>query len=131
MQATIVEVLLSIIRPGLVDYLLPLSTLSGAMQPTQLSYLWIFDYASLFRTRIVVGWQKVVFVMAIPVLFTLTALAVPSNAVLMNPRAGSPWTDLDDTKYVVVTTEAVGWLCTKCEKEMTITRNPFCLVVVD
>jgi hypothetical protein len=89
MQASIIEILLGLIRTGLIDGLLPLGTLSGAIQPTQLSFLWSLDYLSIFGSRAVQGWRKVVFVIAVPVLITMTALVGPSSAVLMIPRAGS------------------------------------------
>jgi hypothetical protein len=43
MQASIIEFPLSLIRTGLVDALLPLDILSGAMQAKNLSYLWSLD----------------------------------------------------------------------------------------
>lgn len=89
MQASIIEILLGLVRTGLVDDLLPLGTLSAAIQPTQLSFLWSLDYLSCFRSRAFRSWQKVVFVVAIPVLIALTALVGPSSAVLMIPRAGT------------------------------------------
>jgi hypothetical protein len=92
MQASIAEVLLSLIRAGLINGFVPFGTLSGAMQPTQLSYLWSLDFFSLFRSRAFQGWRRTVFVVAIPLLFALTALVGPSSAVLMIPRAGVPST---------------------------------------
>ena len=88
MQASIAEVLLSLIRAGLINGFVPFGTLSGAMQPTQLSYLWSLDFFSLFRSRAFQGWRKTVFMVAMPLLFALTALVGPSSAVLMIPRAG-------------------------------------------
>jgi hypothetical protein len=43
MQASIIEVPLSLIRTGLVDVLLPLVILSGVMQAKNLSNLWSLD----------------------------------------------------------------------------------------
>ena len=88
MQASIAEVLLSLIRAGLINGFVPFGTLSGAMQPTQLSYLWSLDFFSLFRSHAFQGWRKTVFMVAMPLLFALTALVGPSSAVLMIPRAG-------------------------------------------
>lgn len=58
MQASIIEILLGLIRTGLVDDLLPLGTLSAAIQPTQLSFLWSLDYLSCFRSQAFRSWQK-------------------------------------------------------------------------
>ena len=58
MQASIAEVLLSLIRAGLINGFVPFGTLSGAMQPTQLSYLWSLDFFSLFRSRAFQGWRR-------------------------------------------------------------------------
>jgi hypothetical protein len=88
MQASLADVLLGLIRAGLINGLVPFGTLSGAMQPTQLSYLWSLDFFSLFRSRAFQGWRKTLFVVAMPLLFALTALVGPSSAVLMIPRAG-------------------------------------------
>ena len=106
MQASIVEVLLSIIRAGLINGLVPFGTLSGAMQPTQLSYLWSLDFFSLFRSRALQGWRKTIFVVAMPLLFALTALVGPSSAVLMIPRAGVPRTSSHTQLWGVASDEA-------------------------
>jgi hypothetical protein len=107
MQASIVEILLCLVRIGLIDGLLPLGTLSGAIQPTQLSYIWSLDYLSIFRSRAFQGWQKVVFVVALPVLVALTALVGPSSAVLMIPHAGKPRVIFDETVWGSQPTEVV------------------------
>jgi hypothetical protein len=86
MQASIVEVILCIVRVGLVDSTVPFGALSGAIQPTQLSYLWSLDFFSIFRSSALQGWGKVVFAVAVPSLISLIALAGPSSAVLMIPR---------------------------------------------
>jgi hypothetical protein len=107
MQASIVELLLCLVRTGLIDSFLPLGTLSGIIQPTQLSYLWSLDFVSIFRSRTNKRRQKVVLIVAIPVLFALTALVGPSSAVLMIPRAGSPRIVRDKMIYAKESNEAL------------------------
>lgn len=106
MQPSIVEVLLSHVRTGLIDGLLPLGTLSAAIQPTQLSYLWSLNFLSIFRTHTIQKWQRVGFIIAVPVLFALTALVGPSSAVLTIPRASSPRILSDEMKYAAESVEA-------------------------
>ncbi|USP76453.1 hypothetical protein yc1106_03727 [Curvularia clavata] len=106
MQASITEILFSLIRAGLINGLVPLCILSGAMQPTQLSYLWTLDVLSLFRSRALQGWRKTIFVVTIPLLMALTALVGPSSAVLMIPRAGVPRTRLGRTYWGVASDQA-------------------------
>jgi hypothetical protein len=107
MQASIVDILLGFLRTGLVDGLLPLGTLTGALQPTQLSYLWSLDFFSIFQTRTLHKWHKVFFVIVIFVLFALTALVGPSSAVLMIPRAGSSRIYWDRTEYATGSIETI------------------------
>lgn len=105
MQASIIEILLGLIRTRLVDGLLPFGVLSGAMQPTHVSYLWSLDYLSIFRSRAFRGWWKMLFAVALPLLIALTALVGPSSAVLMIPRRGSPRTFSDRSLYANTTDE--------------------------
>lgn len=90
MQASLVEVLLCLIRTGMVDSLVPLGALSGAIQATQLSYLWSLDFFSIFTSRALEGWRRVIFLVAVPTLITLISVVGPSSAVLMIPRPNSP-----------------------------------------
>jgi hypothetical protein len=99
MQASIIEILLCLVRTGLVDHTVPLGALSGAIQATQLSYLWSLDFFSVWKSRALQGQQKAIFVVAMPALIGLTALVGPSSAVLMIPRSGSPYIISEVTKY--------------------------------
>lgn len=93
MQVSIMEVMLCIIRSEAMNGFVPLGALSAATQPTQLSYLWSFDFLSIFtsdafRGR---GWRRIGMIIAIPVLLISTALVGPSSAVLMVPDPNSPY----------------------------------------
>lgn len=90
MQASLTEVLLCAIRTSFVNGIVPLGALSGALQPTQLSYLWSLDFLSIVRTRALERWKKIMLPIAIPVLIGLMAVVGPSSAVLMIPRPNSP-----------------------------------------
>lgn len=100
MQASIVEVMLYVIRTGLVQGFVPLGALSGALQATQISYLWSLDYFSVITSPALRGWRKALFIVGLPALIALTALVGPSSAVLMIPRAGSPLVVGTGTVYV-------------------------------
>lgn len=89
MQFSIVEVTLCVIRTEALRGVVPLGALSGAVQATQLSYLWSLDFISVITSSAIRGWRKLMFVIMIPALITLTALVGPSSAVLMIPRPGS------------------------------------------
>jgi hypothetical protein len=92
MQVSIMEIMLYIVRSEATRGFVPLGVLSGALQPTQLSYLWSLDFLSMFtsdafRGR---GWHKAGIIIAIPALLISTALVGPSSAVLMIPEPGCP-----------------------------------------
>jgi hypothetical protein len=107
MQSSIVEILLCLIRMELVENVVPFGALSGAIQATQLSYLWSLDYFSVWQFKSFRGRRKAIFVVALPMLIGLTALVGPSSAVLMIPRSGSPYTALDVTKYANISAETL------------------------
>jgi hypothetical protein len=90
MQASIVEVVLCIVRSEATRGFVPLGAFSGAMQAIQLLYLWSQDFLSVstsdtFRGRV---WSREVMITAMPVLCILTALVGPSSAILMIPEPG-------------------------------------------
>jgi hypothetical protein len=99
MQVSIVDVVLCIIRMELVDGFVPLGALSGALQATQLSYLWSLDFVSVVKSPVLRGRRKIVFVVMIPLLLILTAVVGPSSAILMIPRPGTLHTDAVVTRY--------------------------------
>jgi len=88
MQASIVEVILCIIRNAVVDGYVPLGVLSASLQAYQISYLWSLDFVSAIHSEVFHGWRKIAFVFTIPPLIVLTTLVGPSSAVLMIPRPG-------------------------------------------
>lgn len=90
MQASLVEVLLCIIRTRMITGYIPLGALSAATHPTQLSYLWSLEFISTFASPTAHGWRKVAPFLAIPFLLLLTSFVGPSSAILMIPRPGTP-----------------------------------------
>lgn len=94
MQVSIVEIVLCIVRTEAIYGFVPLGALSGALQATQLSYLWSLDFWSMFHpdaTRVQERrLRRLALIAAIPTLLILTALVGPSSAVLMIPERGSP-----------------------------------------
>lgn len=90
MQASLIEVLLCLIRTRLVDDLVPLGALTCVMQATQLSYLWSLDFFSIFRSQALKGWRRAMLIVAIPVIVSLMSVVGPSSAALMIPRPNSP-----------------------------------------
>jgi hypothetical protein len=99
MQISILEIVLCIIRTEAIHGFVPLGALSGAVQVTQLSYLWSLDFASMFLSSSLRGYRRVLFCVAIPILSILTAVVGPSSAILMIPRPGSRWTYQTITRY--------------------------------
>lgn len=99
MQASIVEVMLCVIRTMMVDGHVPLGALSAATQPTQMSYLWSLEFASIFTSPVLRGWRKAVLICAILLLIALTSLVGPSSAILMIPRPDTPHVIREATLY--------------------------------
>jgi hypothetical protein len=99
MQASIVEIMLCIVRTEAVRGFVPLGALSGAVQTTQLSYLWSLDFISMITSSTLRGWRRIFICAAIPILFILTALVGPSSAILMIPRPGSQHSYEPITRY--------------------------------
>ena len=100
MQASLVEVLLYVVRTEAVNGYVPLGALSGATQPTQLSYLWSFDFAATFTSPAPQSWRKLALIVALPSLLLLTSFVGPSSAILMIPRPDTPQTVGGRTLYV-------------------------------
>ena len=96
MQASLAEIVLSIVRSQVMEGYLPLGALSASTQAMQISYLWSFDLLGAVTSRSFYGRRKALFVCLVPLLILLTALVGPSNAVLMIPRAG-----MSSTPHVV------------------------------
>ena len=107
MQASIVEVLLCLIRTESVNRFVPLGVLSGAMQATQLSYLWSLDFLSIFNSSFIRGWRKFMFAVAIPGFILLISLVGPSSAILMIPKPSSPSSRPSFSRYVLNSTETM------------------------
>jgi hypothetical protein len=99
MQASLVEVLLCVIRAEAVNGYVPLGALSAATQPTQLSYLWSLDYVSIFASPALHRWRRAVLIFIIPFTLILTSLVGPSTAILMIPRADTPHIAGQETLY--------------------------------
>lgn len=90
MQASLVEILLCVIRTNIVNGYIPLGALSSTTQATQLSYLWSLDFISTFKSPAFKGWQRTVFLLVILTIVPLTSLVGPSSAILMIPRPDTP-----------------------------------------
>jgi hypothetical protein len=90
MQVSIVEIILCIVRSEATQGFVPLGALSGAVQATQLSYLWSLDFVSLFTSNAFRQrkWQKARMIVVLPALLISTALVGPSSAILMIPETG-------------------------------------------
>lgn len=88
MQASLVEIVLSIVRSQMMEGYLPLGALSVSTQAMHLSYLWSLVLLAAVTSQSFRGRRKALFVCLVPLLVLLTALVGPSSAVLMIPRAG-------------------------------------------
>jgi hypothetical protein len=88
MQASLAEIVLSIVRSQIMEGYLPLGALSTSTQAMQISYLWSLDLLAVVTSPSFYGRRKALFVSLVPLLILLTALVGPSSAVLMIPRAG-------------------------------------------
>jgi hypothetical protein len=105
MQASLVEVLLSILRAEAVNGYIPLGALSGATQPTQLSFLWSLDYISIFTSPALRRRRRAVMIFIVPFILILTSLVGPSTAILIIPRPNTPHVVGQDTLYSRNSTE--------------------------
>lgn len=107
MQASITEVLLCLILTESVNIFVPLGALSGAMQATQLSYIWPLDFISIFKSSVIKGWRKFMFAVAIPVFILLISLVGPSSTILMIPKPNSPNSRPSVSRYVLNSTDTM------------------------
>jgi hypothetical protein len=107
MQASLVEVLLCVIRAEAVNGYVPLGALSGITQPALLSYLWSLDFFSIVKTLSLCGWRRAAFLFIIPTIMILTSLVGPSTAILMIPRTNTPHVDRQHTMYVPESVEVI------------------------
>jgi hypothetical protein len=107
MQASLVEVLLCVIRAEAVNGYVSLGMLSGATQPTLLSYLWSLDFFSIFKTPSLRGWRRAAFLFTIPMVVILASLVGPSTAILMISRPNTPHVDRERTMYVPESVESI------------------------
>lgn len=105
MQASIVDVILCLIRIQIVDGFVPLGMLSGAVRASQISYLWSLDYLSIFKSSSPQGWRKPALALTLAVLIFLISLVGPSSAILMIPRPGSSQTRKPVVMYALNLTE--------------------------
>jgi hypothetical protein len=87
-QASVAEIVLSIVRSQMMEGYLPLGALSASTQAMHLPYLWSLDLLAAVTSPSFLGRRKALFVCLVPLSVLLTALVGPSSAVLMIPRAG-------------------------------------------
>jgi hypothetical protein len=80
MQASLVDVLLYIIRARALDGYLLLGALAGAARAPQLSYLWSLDFIAALGApnKDFSPWRKLIFALLTSVLLFLTAVVGPS-----------------------------------------------------
>jgi hypothetical protein len=103
MQASLVDILLHVIRFQAISGYVPLGALSGAAKAPQLSYLWSLDFFSAISSPSFSARRKVAFVLSTLGLLSMTAVVGPSSAVLMIPRPDMPHTNQTVIRYSNVT----------------------------
>lgn len=103
MQASLVDILLYVIRFQAISGYIPLGALSGAAKAPQLSYLWSLDFFSAVLSQSFSAKRKVAFVLSTLGLLSMTAFVGPSSAVLMIPRPDMPYTNQTVIRYSNVT----------------------------
>jgi len=104
MQASLVDVLLYVIRSQALNGYLPLGALAGAAQAPQLSYLWSLDFFSalvapsrVFRSR-----NKFILILSTFTLLFMTGVVGPSSAILMISRPGMTHVQNTTIRYLGV-----------------------------
>jgi hypothetical protein len=107
MQASLLDLLLCIIRTEAVNAYVPLGALSGAAQSTQLSYLWSLDFISIFTSPVLRGWRKAALLIIIATVLILTSLVGPSSAILMIPRPDTAHIVKEATLYALNSTNSL------------------------
>lgn len=99
MQASLVDLLLYLIRAQALSDFVPLGALSAAAGQ-QLSFLWSLDFLSAIVSPVFITWRKIWFALSVVILFALTAVVGPSSAVLMIPRPGIAHVNSTATQYL-------------------------------
>jgi hypothetical protein len=89
-QASLVDLLVYVIRAQALEGYIPLGALSGAAQAPQLSYLWSLDFISAIRAPTFTAWQKTIFGLSSMISLSIAATIGPSTAVLMIPQPTMP-----------------------------------------
>jgi hypothetical protein len=107
MIASIMEVLLHLVRTELINRFVPLGALQAFMQEMRLSYPWTFEFWSLFKSSAIKGLRKFLIAFSIIALVVLTNLVGPSSAILMIPKSDSPYRWPLGTRYVSNSTESM------------------------
>jgi hypothetical protein len=104
MQASLVDVLLCIIRSQALNGYLPLGALAGAAQAPQLSYLWSLDFFSALvaPSRTFKLLHKLIFMLSTTALLFMTAVVGPSSAILMISRPGMTHMQNTTVRYLNV-----------------------------
>lgn len=86
MQASLVNVLLYIIRVQAFEGCILFGVLSGAAQAPQISYLWSLDFVSALKSPDFLCCRKTFFAISAIALLFMASVVGPSSAVLMIPR---------------------------------------------
>jgi hypothetical protein len=86
MQASLVEILVYIIRSHALKGYVPLGALWGAAQASQISYLWSLDFLAVLGSSNLKAWRRVAFGLTVSTLLVMITIVGPSSAVLMIPR---------------------------------------------
>jgi hypothetical protein len=107
MQASLVDILLHVIRFQAISGYVPLGALSGAAKAPQLSYLWSLDFLSAILSPAFRARRKVAFILSTLGLLLMTAVVGPSSAVLMIPRPDMPHTNRTVVRYSNVTESSI------------------------
>ncbi|EMD60743.1 hypothetical protein COCSADRAFT_346138 [Bipolaris sorokiniana ND90Pr] len=103
MQASLVDILLYVIRFQATSGYIPLGALSGAAKAPQLSYLWSLDFFSAILSPAFSARRKAAFILSTSGLLLMTAVVGPSSAVLMIPRPDMPHINRTVIRYSNVT----------------------------
>ena len=107
MQASLVDILLYLIRAQAIGGYIPLGALSGVAQAPQLSYLWSLDFISAIISPAFSAWRKVTFALSVSGLLFMTAVVGPSSAILMIPRPGMPNSEQTEVRYMNASEETI------------------------
>lgn len=100
MQASLVEMILYLVRAQALDGFIPLGALSAAAQAPQLSYLWSLDFISAITSPAFCTWRRIIFVISMMGLLLMASLVGPSGAVLMIPRPGMANRSVATVRYI-------------------------------